>query len=286
MLQLQRGRSLKEFSTFGIGGPIWVFAEVSSMEEMREAFLWAGKEKLPFLILGKGSNCLFDDRGFDGLVLLNKIDFCEWREREVEAGAGYSFSLLGVQSARKGLSGLEFASGIPASVGGAVFMNAGANGQDTSQTLKKVYFLHKDGALEEYPKEALHFAYRVSSFQSMQGAILSATFSLEASPEARPRQLEILSARLKTQPYKEKSIGCIFRNPAPNVFAGKLIDTCGLKGKQIGDAKISEMHANFLINGKNARAQDVLELIQYVQAQVFEKTGYHLEPEIRLIGFS
>lgn len=285
MLQLQRGRSLKEFSTFGIGGPIRFFAEMRSLEDAREAFAWIVQEKIPYLILGKGSNCLFSDIGFDGLVLLNKIDHCSWKENGVEVGAGYSFSLLGAQSARKGLSGLEFASGIPATVGGAVFMNAGANGQETCDVLQSVQFLHLDGSLETFPKKTLHFSYRTSSFQTMQGAIVSASFVLTPSEKARPAQLTILSKRMETQPYKEKSIGCIFRNPAANVFAGKLIDECGLKGLQIGGVKISEMHANFIVNVQEASAQNVLELIEIVRKKVFEKTGYELEIEARMVGF-
>lgn len=286
MLQFQQGRSLKEFSTFAIGGPIRFFVEIVSIVEMKEAFSWAREQEIPVLILGKGSNCLFHDRGFDGLVLLNKIDFCHWEENEVEVGAGYSFSLLGVQSARKGFSGLEFASGIPATVGGAVFMNAGANNQETSGSLKNVSFLHLDGKETIFSKEELLFSYRFSSFQNMPGAIISARFALKPSLEARSHQLEILSRRLKTQPYKEKNIGCIFRNPTSQITAGKLIDQCGLKNYAVGGAKISEMHANFMINAKDATAQDVLELIEKVRISVREKTGYELEPEIRLIGFS
>jgi len=204
MLTLQRERSLKEFSTFGIGGPIRLFTEVKSIAQMQEVFEWACRENIPFFVLGKGSNCLFDDRGFDGLIILNKIDFCHWNENEVSVGSGYSFSLLGVQSARKGFSGLEFASGIPATVGGAIFMNAGANGSETSKTLLSVQFLSFDGKIFDYPKDDLEFGYRYSSFQKRKGAILSATFVLSSSQEARGRQLAILEARLATQPYKEK----------------------------------------------------------------------------------
>lgn len=119
MKQPQSHRFLSEFSTFGIGGPIRAFVEVASFEEMEEAFRFAKEEKVPYLILGKGSNCLFDDRGFDGLAILNKIGFCEFFPSQVHVGSGYSFSLLGAQTARKGFSGLEFGSGIPATVGGA-----------------------------------------------------------------------------------------------------------------------------------------------------------------------
>ncbi len=273
---IQKNRFLSEFSTFGIGGPIRAFVEVATSEEMEEAM----RVDLPKLVVGKGSNCLFDDQGFDGLVILNKIDFCHWSEHEVTVGSGYNFSLLGVQTARKGLSGLEFASGIPASVGGAIFMNAGANGKETCDSLKSV--LYFNGALREYQREELVFGYRTSPFQQMQGAILSATFSLQPLSEARKLQLQIVDYRMKTQPLKEKSIGCIFRNP-PNLSAGALIDRCGLKGTRIGGAKISEIHANFIVNSFAASSRDVKELIRLVQEKVFEQTGIHLEPEVRMI---
>ena len=279
-------RYLAEFSSFGIGGPIRYFAEVKQKEEMEEGFLFAAKEKLPFLVLGKGSNSLFDDRGFPGVVLLNKIDFCNWGPSSVYVGAGHSFAFLGIQSARKDLSGLEFASGIPASVGGAIFMNAGANGKETADHLRSVLYLHANGRLEEIQKEALTFGYRFSSFQSMQGAIIGATFDFIAGTTcARDKQLQIISHRMKTQPLKEKSIGCIFRNPSTLQSAGFLIDQCGLKGLKIGKAKVSEMHANFIVNEESASAKEVLELIFQIQQTVFSQTGIFLEPEIRMIPY-
>jgi UDP-N-acetylmuramate dehydrogenase len=275
-LNLQKNRKLSEFSTFGIGGPIRLFLEVYSPEEMEEA-ISLGE---PFLVIGKGSNCLFDDQGFDGLVILNKIDYCNWNGDEVSVGSGYSFSLLGVQTARQGFSGLEFASGIPATVGGAIFMNAGANGKETADCLKSV--LYFDGKRREFKKEELRFAYRTSSFQKMKGAILGATFTLQRQSEARTNQLKIIDYRMKTQPLKEKSAGCIFRNPA-HTSAGALIERCGLKGLRVGGAKVSDVHANFIVNDANASSKDVLQLIELVQERVFEQTGISLESEIRLI---
>ncbi|HSX11186.1 MAG TPA: UDP-N-acetylmuramate dehydrogenase [Chlamydiales bacterium] len=273
---LQHNRFLSEFSTFGIGGPIRSFVEVSTCEEMEEAL----SLNLPTFVIGKGSNCLFDDKGFDGLVILNKIDFCHWSESEVTVGSGYSFSLLGVQTARNGFSGLEFASGIPATVGGAVFMNAGANGKETCDALKSV--LYFDGTRRLFDRSELTFAYRKSPFQGMKGAILSATFSLQPNREARKSQLQIIDYRMKTQPLREKSAGCVFRNP-PGASAGAMIDRCGLKGTQVGGAKVSEIHANFIVNTGSASSQDVLQLIQLVQERVFQHTGVHLEPEIRIV---
>ncbi len=276
-LRLQQNRFLSEFSTFGIGGPIRYFAEVASCEEMEEAFTLG----FPVFIVGKGSNCLFDDQGFDGLVILNKIDFCHWNQNRVTVGSGYSFSLLGVQTARKGFSGLEFASGIPATVGGAVFMNAGANGKETCNALESV--LYFDGKRREYKREELAFDYRQSPFQKMNGAILAATFALEENAAARQSQLQIIDYRMKTQPLKDKSAGCIFRNP-PGHSAGALIDRCGLKGFTVGGAQISPIHANFIVNRGSATAKDVCTLIHLVQEKVFAQTGVHLEPEIRVLN--
>lgn len=280
-VKLQNNRFLSEFSTFGIGGPISYFFEAHSVEEMKEALSWAQEKKLPYLILGKGSNSLFQDEGFPGLVILNKIDFLEWNMPYVRVGSGYSFSRLGIQTARKGWSGLEFASGIPASVGGAIFMNAGANGWSASDSLYSVLWLQEDGTVCSFLKEGLSFGYRTSSFQSMKGVIVEATFVLQPLSSARDTQLKILDYRCKTQPLKEKSAGCIFRNP--EVYsAGFLIEKVGLKGLQIGGAKVSEIHANFIVNVGNATAHDVKKLIHEIQKRVKQETGIILEPEVRI----
>ena len=186
---LRSGRSLKELSTFGIGGPIRFYLEAAQIAYVEQAIEWALLQKVPYFILGKGSNCLFDDRGFDGLVIHNKIDFCNFNSGRVYVGAGYSFSLLGIQTAKKGLSGLEFAAGIPGSVGGAVYMNAGANGQETCQALEKVLYFDPDTGEKSISREQLIFGHRTSSFQSMRGVILAAHFILTENPDARKAQL-------------------------------------------------------------------------------------------------
>ena len=281
---LFKDKPLASVSTLGIGGPARFFLEVKNIPDLEEAFAWAKKEKMPVFILGRGSNSLFDDRGFDGLVIQNRIDFCENTAGKVVVGAGYNFSLLGVQTARQGYSGLEFASGIPGTVGGAVFMNAGANGGETFDCLKEVLFFDAETMQKKsFSKEALTFGYRTSSFQTLKGCILSAEFHLSLNPEARKLQLSIVDYRLKTQPYKDKSIGCIFRNPSKQLSAGALIDKCCLKGKSVGAAGVSPMHANFIVNQGGAKASDVEALIELVQKQVFEETGIHLEPEVRRI---
>lgn len=279
----QEGKSLRSLCTFGIGGPARYFVEVRTIPEMQDVLAKCRQQQLPTLIIGKGSNCLFDDRGFDGVVILNKIDFIDRPTPEtVHVGAGYSFSLLGSQTARQGFAGLEFASGIPGSVGGAVFMNAGANGSETCNTLVSVDFIDEKGVLHCLKKEELHFAYRHSSFQDTPGVIVGATFVLTPSDTARTKQLEIIAYRKKTQPYSDKSAGCIFRNPVCGA-AGALIDKSGLKGTNIGGAKVSEMHANFIVNTGDATAEDVLKLIALIKQTVHEKTGVELESEVRYI---
>lgn len=280
----QSDRRLSEFSTFGIGGKIAYFAEIRSVDAMREAFLFASQAHLPILILGKGSNCLFSDEGFAGIVLSNRIDFCHWdlAEKKVMVGAGYSFSLLGTQSVKRGLGGLEFASGIPASVGGAVFMNAGANGFETCEKLYRVGFLGFNGEERCFLKQDLLFGYRLSPFQTMQGAILFAEFALEEGANSKAMQKAMIEKRRLSQPLQEKSAGCVFRNPSGK-SAGALIDACGLKGERIGDAVVSEKHANFIVNRGSARAKDVLELIEKVKKRVKEEQGIELEVELRIM---
>ena len=283
-LKFQQGKLLSEVSTLGIGGPAKFFIEAASIQEMQEVVLYCNRENLSYIIIGKGSNTLFDDRGFDGVVILNKITFCEFKESSVFVGAGYSFSLLGVQTARNGFSGLEFASGIPGTVGGAVYMNAGANGGETSQYLTEVTWVNHLGEIQLIPREKMEFSYRFSNFQKMKGAIVAARFSLISSEEARQKQLTLIDYRMKTQPYKDKSAGCVFRNP-PAQSAGALIEQCGLKGKSIGGAEVSLMHANFIVNKGSASSKDVTELAELIQKTVKEKRGIDLEMEIRAIPF-
>jgi len=283
-LNLLQQKPLKAVCTFGIGGPAQYYVEARNIEEMQQAFLFCRENQLEHFILGKGSNCLFDDRGFKGVVIANKIDFFESPQvGTYHVGAGYSFALLGVQTARQQWTGLEFASGIPCSVGGAVFMNAGANGTETCHSLLSVDYLTLDGKLVTLKRDALNFSYRSSSFQQMEGAIVGATFRLEPYKEARAKQLEIVAYRTKTQPYGEKSAGCVFRNPSCE-HAGALIDKAGFKGQQIGGAAVSDIHANFIVNkGGLATSKDVKELIEKIKCKIQETKGINLEIEIRLI---
>ncbi len=279
----EEGRPLKDLTTFGIGGPAKYFIEVQSIDQLQEVISYCYQQNLRYLVLGKGSNILFSDQGYDGVVILNKIHFCQQEEGIFTVGAGYSFSLLGSQTARKGWAGLEFASGIPGSVGGAVYMNAGANGGETFQYLTEVTYVNEKGKVEILPKGKLQWGYRSSSFQSLKGSIAAAKFHLISSTEARARQLKIIDYRTKTQPYSDMSAGCVFRN-ASHASAGALIEQCGLKGHSIGGAEISLLHGNFIVNRSDATAQDVINLAAHVKKVVHEKTGHDLEMEIRVIS--
>lgn len=277
-------KPLSEFSTFGIGGPARYFAEAASAEQMREMLFYAFQSGIAVHILGKGSNSLFDDRGFNGLVILNRIDFLKQEEEKFSVGSGYSFARLGGVTARLGWGGLEFASGIPATIGGAIYMNAGANGKETADMLKEVGYVTEKGELIRLHKEELHFGYRTSSFHKWRGAIVDAVFHLTPSETAKSTQREILDYRLKTQPYGEKSAGCAFRNPEGD-SAGRLIDAMGLKGMRIGEAAVSETHANFIVNAGCAKAADVLALIEEIKEKIYREQGILLEEEIRYIPY-
>lgn len=275
---------LSKYTTYNIGGPAKQFATVTTKEELISLLKYLYECKETFIILGKGSNTLFDDQGFNGMVILNKIADIEWGESCVTVGAGYSFALLGAQTARKGYSGLEFASGIPGTVGGAVFMNAGANGMEVKDVILSVDFIKEDGSEITLSQDDLSFSYRHSMFHETKGAIASATFALHPSKTAKEKQREILDYRMSTQPYKDKTCGCAFRNPKGD-SAGRLIEACGLKDYTVGDAAVSTIHANFLINKGSATAADIKRLANHIKEEVERKTGIILQEEVRFIPF-
>ena len=279
-LQSLQNESLKKYSTFGIGGPAAYVVGVATLDELRTILVFCSGENIPYLVVGKGSNTLFSDQGFDGIVILNKIVYYERTDLLVSVGGGYSFSLLGMRTARENLSGLEFAAGIPATVGGAIYMNAGIGKDQTGNALEEVTYVNEKGEIEVFQKEALQFSYRTSSFQQMRGVIAGAKFQLTQSVDAKQRVQELVDHRLLTQPYKARSAGCIFRNPSEGPSAGALIDQCGLKGVRRGGAEVSSLHANFIINRGEATAEDVLRLIKHIQGEVKAQTGIELEKEL------
>lgn len=278
---IEEMKPLAPFCTFGIGGPARYFATSRTLSDLQQLIQWANNRGISFFTLGKGSNLLFDDRGYNGLVIYNRIAFLEeLNPSSFYVGSGYSFARLGAMTARKGLAGLEFASGIPGSVGGAVYMNAGANGGETADCLEEVDYIDAEGHRKQLKRSELDFSYRSSSFQKWNGAIAAARFSLVKGEQTLQKQRELLAYRLETQPYEDKSAGCVFRNPQ-NKGAGALIDAAGLKGYSIGGAAISQKHANFIINKGHATAEDVKRLIQEIK----KKVGFDLECELRIIPF-
>lgn len=284
-IQVHEKISLIPYSTFRIGGEARFFSEAYSTQQMQELFCFAKKLSIPILIIGKGSNTLFDDRGYSGLVILNKMKKIIVNSTSVYVESGYSFSRLGKEITKLGFSGFEFANGIPGSVGGAVYMNAGAYGSSTGDLLDFVEFLDAHGQIHRWSHKILQFGYRYSSLQGIPGSIVAASFTLsKQNRDSKDLQKRNIQNRILSQPYKELSCGCIFRNPGETT-AGKIIDLCGLKGLSIGDAEVSSIHANFIINRGRATSKDVLELIKLVQSRVFARFGYMLQPEIRYIPY-
>ncbi|KAL2607710.1 hypothetical protein R1flu_026283 [Riccia fluitans] len=287
-----QGKRLSELSTFGIGGPAKYFVEVHNESEMSAVIRFCQKENIRYFIVGKGSNCLFDDRGFDGCVILNSLKFLESDGRGIyRVGSGYPFNMLGIQASNDEFTGLEFASGIPGTVGGAVYMNASANGQETADVIKSVEVLRADGEREVHMREDsnLVYGYRLSPYQTMEGftSILAATFHLKPCTGARQRHRSFLERRRKTQPVAAKSAGCIFRNPGSGCqSAGALIEKAGLKGAAVGPAKVSNIHANYLLNAGGSSAADMKTLIQLVRNQVKEKFGVELREEIIYVPYT
>ncbi|NGX56080.1 MAG: UDP-N-acetylenolpyruvoylglucosamine reductase [Candidatus Anoxychlamydiales bacterium] len=283
-MNIQNNISLKEFTTFRIGGNAKYFVKVTNIEDLKNALIYAKKNNLKTFILAKGSNVVFDDRGFDGLVILNKIDFINFHENEIETASGTSVAKFAIECSKRNLSGFEFAAPLPGSVGGAVYMNAGANNQQTFDTLINVTYLNENFEIINFKKEDINFGYRYSIFQEMKGVILSAKFKLEYKENIIDHQRDLIKKRTLTQPINTRNCGCIFKNPENN-FAAKLIDECDLKGFKIGGAKISEKHANFIVNENNAKASDVLNLIKHVKNIVYKKKNIRLHEEVRLIPY-
>ncbi|XP_072985788.1 uncharacterized protein [Typha latifolia] len=284
---LRNRKYLKELSSWGIGGPCNYFLQVSRTSELIAVIHYCQTRCIPLLIVGKGSNCLFDDHGFDGFVVLNRLDQFEVIEPGVyRVGSGYPFNRLGFRCSIEGFSGLEFAGGIPGTVGGAVFMNAGANGQETGNVIDAVEVVTKEGELRELKRNDIAFGYRWSSFQEMKdlAAIVAVTFRLMPEEKARERQRALLERRRKTQPIGERSAGSVFRNPPDSgISAGGLIELAGLKGFGIGGAKVSTVHANFFINFNGSTSTDMLALINHVKEEVDELFGIELKEEIRYV---
>lgn len=279
---------LANHTTMKIGGPADLFIEPSSIENLEKVMKVIQEHQLPWTIIGRGSNLLVSDKGIEGAVIkLGKgLDQLEIHDTEVKVGAGFSLVTLAVQISKKGLAGLEFASGIPGSVGGAVYMNAGAHGSDMSEVLEKVHVLFEDGTLAWLTKEEMEFSYRTSLLQKKRpGIVLEAIFQLKEGnrDEIVAKMQANKNYRKDTQPYNLPCAGSIFRNPLPH-YAGQLVQEAGLKGYSIGGAQISPMHGNFIVNTGDGKAEDVLALIQHVKGTIYQQFGIKIETEVEIIG--
>ena len=281
--------SMEKYSSFRAGGRADIMVEPESIQELKEALKILKAEECPHIVLGNGSNILVKDSGYRGAVIRigRAFDYIEKKdEKTIACGAGCLLAAAAKNAAQKGLAGLEFASGIPGSVGGAVFMNAGAYGGEIVHVLKRVHLVSADGETDFYrTSEELDMGYRRSMIQDTKDVVTEAEFSLEAdAPEdIRKRMAELNARRNEKQPVNYPSAGSFFKRPE-GYFAGKLIQDAGLKGTSVGGAEVSQLHSGFIINKGGATASDILQLMEIVQATVLEKFGVKLEPEVRIIG--
>ncbi|WP_375162343.1 UDP-N-acetylmuramate dehydrogenase [Bacillus sp. V3B] len=279
---------LANHTTIKIGGPADLFVEPNSIANLEKTLELISKYKVSWRAIGRGSNLLVSDNGIEGVVIKlgNGLNHMELEGALLTVGAGFSLVALAVQISRKGLSGLEFASGIPGSVGGAVYMNAGAHGSDISKILTEAHILFEDGSLQWLTNEEMEFSYRTSVLQQKSpGIVVEAKFQLEEGEKEKIVSVmqKNKDYRKETQPWDLPCAGSIFRNPLPN-YAGKLVEEAGLKGYQIGGAKISDMHGNFIINAGNAQAYEVLQLIDHVKRTIFKLNKVEMETEVEIIG--
>lgn len=285
---VKENEPLANHTTMKIGGPADILIEPSSIENLKKSIDVIKNSGVKWTVIGRGSNLLVSDKGIEGAVIKlgTGLDELKIEGNRVTAGGGMSLVNFAITISRKGLSGLEFAGGIPGSIGGAVYMNAGAHGSDVAKILEKAYVLFEDGTLEWLTNEEMKFSYRTSVLQKERpGIVVAAVFQLkEGNKEEIVAELQKnKDYRKETQPYNYPSCGSVFRNPLPN-YAGNLIEKSGLKGHRIGGAQISELHGNFIVNTGNAKAEDVLGLIQHVKDTVLDLHGVKMETEVEIIG--
>ena len=278
---IKENEPLCSHSTMRVGGPAALAAFPANSTELAALIQRARQSQTRYIIVGNASNILFSDRGFDGLVIFTtSMRDVVWNGFSVTAACGASLTGLAAAAARRGLSGLEFAFGIPGTIGGAVYMNAGAYGSQISAVLTSSEYL-KDGKVLTRTAEEHCFGYRTGIYRSTDDIILSATFALTpGDPEAITAKAKAnMDSRRAKQPLEYPNAGSVFKRPE-GAFPGALIEQAGLKGLRIGGAKISEKHANFIVNRGNATANDILRLTETVQKEVYHQFGILLETEI------
>jgi UDP-N-acetylmuramate dehydrogenase len=280
---------LSSLTSWRVGGPAEWYVAPRDAQDLQPVLSWAAEQGFLVTLLGAGSNLLVSDRGLPGLVIctrhLRHTEF-DLETGQVTAGAGEPIARLAWQATERGWQGLEWAVGIPGTVGGAVVMNAGAHRSDTAEILVSTQVLSADGKVEILTPDQLDYRYRTSVLQRDGRFVTQATFQLQ--PGGDPQQVLAtttahLEQRRVTQPYHLPSCGSVFRNPDERA-AGWLIEQAGLKGYQIGGAQVAQLHANFILNCGGATANDILQLIRYMQQQVEQRWSLHLEPEVKMLG--
>ena len=281
--------SLAGLTSMKVGGAAEYFISPRSSTELAESLAWASDRHLPITIIGAGSNLLISDEGLAGLVIctrhLRGIEF-DAISGQVTSAAGEPVARLAMQIASHGWTGFEWAIGIPGTVGGLVVMNGGAQGGSAADCVVSVQTVTLTGETQIVYPQDLDFSYRTSALQGSQLLVTEATFKFETGgdPEAIAADTEAkLKARHSTQPYHLPNCGSVFRNPLPQ-FAAKLIQDAGLKGYQIGNAQVSELHGNFIVNLGNAKAKDIFSLIEHIKQVISDRYGVVLETEVKLIG--
>lgn len=293
---LQENVSLASVSSLKIGGPARFFIRAKNSFALQNAVRWAKENVSRWVVMGMGSNVLFDDRGYDGLVIAldQEDEFSLLHEQDstvsICASAGWRLAKLASKCARQRWAGLEFGCGIPGSLGGAIFMNAGAHGQEISSAIEQVEFLDEFGQLQWLKKEDLEFSYRRSVFHDHpQWVISRAHLRLQYDDEVVLRLAQWANYRRKTQPYNSPSAGCFFRNPSKKAVgqsAGFLIESLGLKGYRMGSIAVSELHANFIIHQnqiEKGSSSAVLKLVDHIRKEVMRRYAIYLESEVRYL---
>ncbi|MDO4553327.1 MAG: UDP-N-acetylmuramate dehydrogenase [Bacillota bacterium] len=285
--RLRRNAPMKEYTSFKVGGPADCLAEPAGEEELAAALALLARTQTPHFVMGNGTNLLVRDQGYPGVVLRlgEAFSAVEAEGERIRAGAGALLASVAARAAEAGLQGLEFASGIPGSMGGALFMNAGAYDGEMSRVTEEVRVMARDGSRTDTLGAAeMGYGYRKSALMETGAVVLSAVLKLEPGDPAaiRAQMRELAARRNAKQPVSLPSAGSFFKRPEGN-FAGKLIQDAGLKGLSRGGARVSPLHAGFIVNEGDATAQDIIDLMKVVQTAVYQRFGVRLEPEVRII---
>lgn len=279
--------SMKKHTTFRIGGPADIFAVPDTIEKAAKIIGICREQKVPFYVIGNGSNLLVSDQGYRGVVVqvYKNLSAIEIKGDIITAQAGAMLSVIAKKAMAASLTGFEFASGIPGTVGGAAVMNAGAYGGEMKQVLTEVTVLTREGELRRIPSEELKLGYRYSVIPEKGWIVLEAKLKLHRGDYdmIKARMDELKEKRVEKQPLELPSAGSTFKRPE-GYFAGKLIMDAGLRGFSVGGAQISEKHCGFVVNTGEATAKDVRDLIREVSRQVKTKFGVELEPEVKMLG--